>query len=784
MSISAPKKENLELSQEEKKNSEGEASPLLISENNNTSVPPAIINRNKSDKITMSNSFIGFIEPFVPGGDFPGYKDRMDQFFICNKVSNELKAPLFITMCGAEVYELCKKLTTPQLPSQKTYGELMKILSEYYQPKRNKRSERYKFFNAMQEEGETISDYIVRLKFLSQECEFGDFITNEHAKDVAYLQQKHLNEELLDQLIRGLRSERIQQKLMDDLTSNFDKACEIALQLELTKQGQIEMRSNTVNSLKNESNGNREKHSSQKKSDWKHKNQKIPQKSKKPSDEISVQKFNKCKRCGRKHDEKKCPAVNWECFKCKRKGHTSSVCTSESIKVINNIHGASEACYVTVNVNKIIIEMEVDSQKILECGSFIAEVCHRNVVVSLKMSVVNIGKRFKPLMGRPWLDKLFSGWRKRFETNIISLIEHNDIFDNIRSRYPNIVDEKMNEVIRNFEVDLVLQENKTPVFHAAYTVPFKLREKVGQELERLCKEEILEPVQYSQWASPVVIVAKPNGEIRICLDGKASLNKCLEFAHYPLPLVEDIFAEFANCKYFSVIDLKGAYQQLKLSNYSKKILVVNTQNGLYAYKRLTFGVNCAASIFQSVMDQILNGLQFVRAFQDDIIIGGLNQQQAIENVYRVCDRLSKFNVKINIEKCRFLKTSVEYLGHCLTDGGVKPNPNRVKAIHQTSENKHTNKGSTSKSEQPLLNNLSPSSPIIVSPNENRTVLTVLSSNADGSNKVVQAKTKLTSVSASEPIAAASTNTTNAPVGNVGYTKNIGLSAVGCRLNSN
>ncbi|XP_054735376.1 uncharacterized protein LOC129242640 isoform X2 [Anastrepha obliqua] len=61
----------------------------------------------------MSNSFIGFIEPFVPGGDFPGYKDRMDQFFICNKVSDELKAPLFITMCGAKVYELCKKLTTP-----------------------------------------------------------------------------------------------------------------------------------------------------------------------------------------------------------------------------------------------------------------------------------------------------------------------------------------------------------------------------------------------------------------------------------------------------------------------------------------------------------------------------------------------------------------------------------------------------------------------------------------------------------------------------------------------
>ncbi|XP_036342443.1 uncharacterized protein K02A2.6-like [Rhagoletis pomonella] len=708
------KKEELSLKRERSCEEETtESSQLLTSKNKEKRVVDITCNRGVN--IEISNSYIGMIEPFVPGGDFSGYKDRMDQFFICNAISEQLKAPLFITMCGAEVYELCKKLTTPQLPSQKTYVELMRILNEYYQPKINKRSERYKFFNAMQEEGETISDYIVRLKFLSQECEFGDFITTEHAKYVAYLQQKHLNEELLDQLIRGLKSERIQQKLMDDLTSNFDKACEIALQLELTKKGHIEMRSNAVNSLKNETNANRDKNLTTKKSEWKQKSQKAAQKSKKSSDESQAQKFSKCKRCGRKHDEKKCPAVNWECFKCKRKGHTSSVCTfSESIKTINNINNVSEACCINVNVNNTLIEMEVDSgacttimskdefdekfqnvklvrssnnlitfsgHKIVECGSFIAKLTRRDVVVPLKMSVVNIGKKFKPLMGRPWLDKLFHGWRDRFASNIIiNWIEHNDIFQNIKKRYPNIVDERLNEVIRDFEVDLVLKENKTPVFHAAYTVPFKFREKVSLELDRLCKEEILEPIEYSQWASPIVIVAKSNGEIRICLDGKASLNKCLEFSHYPLPLVDDIFADFANCKYFSVIDLNGAYQQLKLSNDSRKILVINTQNGLFEYKRLTFGVNCAASVFQSVMDQMLNGMRFVRAFQDDIIIGGLNQQQAIDNVYTVCDRLSKFNVKINIEKSRFLKTSVEYLGHCLTGCGVKPNPNKVRAI--------------------------------------------------------------------------------------------------------
>lgn len=109
-------------------------------------------------------------------------------------------------------------------------------------------------------------------------------------------------------------------------------------------------------------------------------------------------------------------------------------------------------------------------------------------------------------------------------------------------------------MIHDYEAELILKDGRMPIFHAAYTVPYKLREKVKEKLDRLTNEKIIEPIKYSQWVSPIVIVSKPNGEVRICLDGKASLNKCVEFNHYPSLLIEDIFAEFANCKLFCVCD--------------------------------------------------------------------------------------------------------------------------------------------------------------------------------------------------------------------------------------
>ena len=103
-------------------------------------------------------------------------------------------------------------------------------------------------------------------------------------------------------------------------------------------------------------------------------------------------------------------------------------------------------------------------------------------------------------------------------------------------------------------------------------------------------------------------VIKKDGNFGICGDYKVTVNPALEVNQYPLPKPEDILATLARGTAFSIIDLSQAYQQLLLENDFQQYLTVNTHQGLYGYKRLTFGVVSAPAIFQRVMDSILQGI--------------------------------------------------------------------------------------------------------------------------------------------------------------------------------
>jgi len=123
----------------------------------------------------MAN-FIGQLEPFTAGSRFDSYEDRVCQFMKANKVEDDgMKTSVFISIMGPDMYGILRSLTLPDKPSTKTFDELLKCLKGHFAPSKNKRAERYKFNKAFQEPGETISDYIVRLKTLAQTCQFGEF---------------------------------------------------------------------------------------------------------------------------------------------------------------------------------------------------------------------------------------------------------------------------------------------------------------------------------------------------------------------------------------------------------------------------------------------------------------------------------------------------------------------------------------------------------------------------------------------------------------------------------
>ena len=132
----------------------------------------------------------------------------------------------------------------------------------------------------------------------------------------------------------------------------------------------------------------------------------------------------------------------------------------------------------------------------------------------------------------------------------------------------SLVLEKYSEVFedglgtfKEHEAHLEIDSNAQPRFNKARTVPYAMRQGVEDELDRLVAEGTLEPVEYSDWAAPIVAVLKPDKKVRICGDFRTTVNPVSKLHRYPVPLVEDLFAGLVRGKTFSTIDLKQAYQQ-------------------------------------------------------------------------------------------------------------------------------------------------------------------------------------------------------------------------------
>ena len=136
-----------------------------------------------------------------------------------------------------------------------------------------------------------------------------------------------------------------------------------------------------------------------------------------------------------------------------------------------------------------------------------------------------------------------------------------------------------------------------PRFYCPRSIPYALRLRIDQALEKLVSEGTLEAVKFSEWAAPIVPVVKRDGSIRICGDDKVTINQVAQVDTYPLSLVQDILASLANGKSFMKLDLVHMYQQLPLNTDSRQYTTINTHRGLSRYMHLPFSVAAAPAIF-------------------------------------------------------------------------------------------------------------------------------------------------------------------------------------------
>ena len=183
----------------------------------------------------------------------------------------------------------------------------------------------------------------------------------------------------------------------------------------------------------------------------------------------------------------------------------------------------------------------------------------------------------------------------------------NETLTDLLSNYDVLFEEHLGK-LNKITGKLYLKTDAKPFFCRARSLPYSVKPKVEVELERLQQLGILEPVSWSDWATPIVPVIKKNGSVRLCGDFKVTVNPVLNVEQYPMPKVEDIFASLAAGKRFTKLDLKDAYLQMVMDEESKKLLTINTHKGLFRYNRMVFGIASAPALWQRAMDQVLQGL--------------------------------------------------------------------------------------------------------------------------------------------------------------------------------
>ena len=282
------------------------------------------------------------------------------------------------------------------------------------------------------------------------------------------------------------------------------------------------------------------------------------------------------------------------------------------------------------------------------------------------------------LFGKNWLSSFTLDWVKiKFTTTSTGI----SAMDRLLKKFPGVFENKCG-TMKGVTIRLKVKEGSNPVFYKPRAVPYALRDGVTTELNRLVKEGIIEKVSYSDWATPIVAIHKPNKTVRLCGD-----YPVLHVPEYPLPTADDVFQKLNGGEKFTKLDLSHAYQQVLLDEESRKYVTINTHLGLFRYLRLPYGVASAPALFQETMDKILNGLEHVGCILDDIIITGVDDDEHWRNVELVLQRLSDMNIQSNLSKCYFMKDEVEYFAFRVTKEGIQPSKKKVDAVLQVPEPK-------------------------------------------------------------------------------------------------
>ena len=626
-----------------------------------------------------------------------------DTFLLASGIrDNRRKRALLLYQAGSRVREIFAQL--PDTGEDDDYSAARTKLTEYFEPQKNTRYEVYKFRQTRQEVGETLDTFYTRLRKLSVNCEFAD-----------------ADFEIEEQIIIGGLSSRIRKKALREPEYKLKD-----MLLDGRRDEMSEFQARDIESKDETPITNRVRADTQfKKSN----------------------KASKCGNCGGAwHPKDKCPAQGKTCRKCSKNNHFARVCRSSAQ---DNQQKPEKPKFRKQNTVKPLHHSETDSsdeeyvyavkQKSTGCPTAKVYIGGSTIQIMIDTGAsINVldyeafeklnGIKLQPtkVQAFPFNTKQPVHFKGKFETlveskkkyclatfyvmkeqkagcllsantaqelglislNLSQVHSSNTTDDNVRA----IIDEYKQVFeglgkLKDDDVKLNIDNEAIPQAQQPRRIPFHIRKKVKDALKELQHQGIIEPVPANQptpWLSPIVAVPKKDGSVRICVDMRMA-NQAINRVRYPIPTVNDISLDLNGAKYFSKLDLAQAYHQLPLAEESRYITAFSTHVGLYRYKRLAYGVNASAEIFQHALQQNLQGIKGVRNIADDIIVYGSTRNEHDTALKECLHRLQQKGLTLNAKKCKFLQPTLEFFGQIFSADGTRPDPKRIEDFQNAAQ---------------------------------------------------------------------------------------------------
>ena len=382
--------------------------------------------------------------------------------------------------------------------------------------------------------------------------------------------------------------------------------------------------------------------------------------------------MSKCYRCNGQHNPKGCQFIKEKCYQCGKVGHIRKTCLQKaskqppatSLPVMQGNEDANRQDWTGLyRMSKgndrmpISVTMEVENRELvmeLDTGSAVSVIGEKKYHEQLRhvpfesttlqlhtytgetvkpLGVLSVRVRYgeqskhlqlyvmkgngPTLLGREWLHSIRLNWP-------LVHLETQSSFRDVLDRHAAVLSDKLGRLV-NLKARIQLKEEPKPRFGKARPVAFARKPAVERGLDQLEAEGIVKRVTHSEWAAPIITPIKKDDEVRICGDFKVTVNPQLDVDEYPLPRIEEIYANLSGGQQFSVIDLRQAYLPIEVEEESKTFLTVNTHRGVYQYQRLPYGVASAPAVWQRAMDQVLQGIPGVQCYLDDIIVTAREQ---------------------------------------------------------------------------------------------------------------------------------------------------------------